>query len=201
LVERGGDALLIAAAPSARPQAYALRALAPTEPPPAGSLKFSSLVRERAARWAAVPVPDKLPPDATIAAAAGGDLYVGSAHMGVARAASDGPRYVAGAQLVGDARRLYLACASPARCYAVTDGPRAWLTDGDSYQPTRLGEPEAATPLALATDAQGTIFAIAREPESAGLVITKVAPNVRAPVESDWQLLHKITLEPPPKAE
>jgi hypothetical protein len=36
-----------------------------------------------------------------------------------------------------------VACASRVRCYVVTDGPRAWLTDGDSYQPTRLGEPEA----------------------------------------------------------
>ena len=35
-------------------------------------------------------------------------------------------------------------CASAARCYVVTDGPRAWLTDGDSYQPTRLGEPEVS---------------------------------------------------------
>ena len=198
LVERGGDAVLIAGAPG-KPQAYTLRALAPGESAPPGSLKFASLVTERAARWAAVPSADKLPPDVTVAAADGGELYVGSARMGVARAAPEAPRFVVGSQLVGDALRLYLACASPVRCYAVTDGPRAWLTDGDSYQPTRLGEPEAATPLALTTDAQGTTFAIAREVDAPGLVITRLAPGVRAPVDSDWQVLHKIALELPPK--
>jgi len=198
LAERGGDAVLIAATAD-KPQAYTLRALSPGEAYPAGSLKFASLVKERAARWAAVLAPEKLPSDVTLAAGADGDLYVGSARQGVVRAAADGPRFIAGSQLVGDAQRLYVACASPVRCYAVTDGPRAWLTDGDSYQPTRLGEPEAATPLALATDAQGTVFAIAREPEANGLVITKLPPGLRAPVETDWQLLHKVALELPPK--
>jgi len=148
-----------------------------------------------------VPTPDRLPPDVTRAAAGGdlGDLFVGSARMGVARAAPDAPRYVVGSQLVGEARRLYVACASAARCFVVTDGPRAWLTDGDSYQPTRLGEAEAATPLALATDAQGTTFAVAREPETNGLVITKLPAGLRAPVETDWQPLHKVALELPPK--
>jgi hypothetical protein len=198
LCDRAGDAVLIAGAPG-KPQAYTLRALSPGQAFPPGSLRFSSLVKERAGRWAAVPTADKLPPEVTLAAGGGGDLFVGSAHMGVARAAPDSPRFIPGSQLVGDARRLYVACASRARCYVVTDGPRAWLTDGNGYQPTRLGEPEGATPLALTTDAQGVVFAVAREPDAGGLVITKLAPGVRAPVESDWQLLHKIALELPPK--
>lgn len=195
---RGGDAVLIAGPPG-KPQAYTLRALAPTEAYPPGSLRFSSLVRERAGRWAAVPAADKLPADVALAAAAGKDLFVGGARLGVARATPDGPRFLPGSQLVGDARRLYVGCASRVRCFVVTDGPRAWLTDGASYQPTRLGEPEGATPLALTTDVQGVMFAIAREPESSSLVITKLAPGVRAPVETDWQPLHKIGLELPPK--
>jgi hypothetical protein len=203
LVDRGGDArgggAVLIAGPPGKPQAYTLRALGPTEPLPPGSLKFSSLVRERAARWAAIPAADKLPPETTMGAGAGGDVFVGSVRMGVARAAPENPRYVVGSQLVGDAHRLYVACASPVRCFVVADGPRAWLTDGDRYQPTRLGEPEAATPLALATDAQGTVYAIAREAETDGLVITRLAPGVRAPVETDWQPLHKIALQLPPK--
>ncbi len=198
LVDRGGEAALIAGPPG-KPQLYTLRPLAPSEGWPAGGLRFSSLVPERAGRWVGVPAADKLPPDITVAAAAGAELFVGSKHMGVARAAPDAPRYLEGSQLVGDARRLYVACASRVRCYAVTDGPRAWLTDGDSYQPARLGEPEAATPIALTSDAQGAIFAVAREPESNGLVITKLPPGVRAPVDTDWQPLHKIALELPPK--
>jgi hypothetical protein len=198
LVDRGGDAALIAGPPG-KPQVYRLRPLTPSEKFPAGSLRFTPLAPERAGRWAAVPTADKLPPDVTLAAAGDGDLFVASAHLGLARAAPDGPRFIPGSELVGDARRIYVACASRPRCYVVTDGPRAWLTDGAGYQPTRLGEPAAAAPLALATDAQGVVFAVAREPESGGLVITKLAPGVRAPVETDWQLLHKIALELPPK--
>jgi hypothetical protein len=199
LVERGGDAALIAGPPG-KPQVYTLRPLAPNEAFPPGSLRFASLVSERSSRWAAVPTADKLPPDVTLAASAGGELYVGTARLGVARATPDGPRPLAGSQLVGDAQRLFVACASRVRCFVVTDGPRAWLTDGATYQTTRLGEPEAATPLALATDAQGTVYAVAREADAPGLVITRLAAGVRAPVETDWHPLHKIALELPAKA-
>jgi hypothetical protein len=198
LVDRGGDAVLVAGPPG-KPQVYTLRPLAPGAAYPQGSLKFASLERERSGRWAAVPTPDQLPPDVTMAASAGNDLFVGCKRMGVARATPEGPRYLAGSQLVGTARRLYVACASRAHCTVVTDGPRAWLTDGDRYQPTRLGEPETATPLALATDGQGTTYAIARDAESSALVITRLAAGVRAPVETDWQPLPKIALELPPK--
>jgi len=199
LVERGGDAALIAGPPG-KPQVYTLRPLAPNEAFPPGSLRFASLVSERSSRWAAVPTADKLPPDVTMAASAGGELYLGTARLGVARATPDGPRPLAGSQLVGEAQRLFVACASRVRCFVVTDGPRAWLTDGAAYQTTRLGEPEAATPLALATDAQGNVFAVAREADAPGLVITRLAAGVRAPVETDWQPLHKIALELPAKA-
>ena len=95
---------------------------------------------------------------------------------------------------------IAIAVTARVRCFVVTDGPRAWLTDGAAYQTTRLGEPEAATPLALATDAQGNVFAVAREADAPGLVITRLAAGVRAPVETDWQPLHKIALELPAKA-
>jgi hypothetical protein len=198
LVDRGGDALLIAGPPG-KPQAYTLRPLEAGASYPTGSLKFAALEREHSGRWAAVPTSDQLPPDVTMAASAGNDLYVGCKRMGVARATPEGPRYLAGSQLVGAARRLYVACASRSHCTVVTDGPRAWLTDGDRYQPTRLGEPETATPLALTTDAQGTTYAIARDAESSNLLITRLAASLRAPVETDWQPLPKIALELPPK--
>ena len=199
LLDRGGDAILIAGAPG-QPQAYTLRPLAPNEAAPHGSIKFASLVKERAARWAAVPTADKLPADVALAASAGNDLFVASPHQGIARVSPEGSRGLPGSQLVGDAQRLYVACTSRVHCYVVTDGPRAWLTDGDSYRTTRLGEPESATPLALATDAQGTVFAIARDAESSGLVLTRLPAGLKAPVETDWQPLHKIALELPPKA-
>src|SRR5262245_29555467 len=91
LVDRGGDAVLIAGPPG-KPQAHTLRALTPTDKFPPGSLRFMPLARERAARWAAVPTADKLPPDVTLAAGAAGDLFVASAHLGLARAAPEAPR-------------------------------------------------------------------------------------------------------------
>ena len=86
---------------------------------------------------------------------------------------------------------------SRARCYAVTGGPRAWLTDGDSYEETRVGEPSRAAPLALTSDAQGVVYAIAREPPPGGLAITKCRRPARAGGKTDWQHLHKVALELP----
>jgi hypothetical protein len=53
--------------------------------------------------------------------------------------------------------------------------------------------------VALTADAQGSLFAVAREPDTGGLVITKLPAGLRAPLETDWQVLHKIALELPPK--
>src|SRR5262252_3882695 len=116
LLDRGGDAVMIAGPPG-KLQTYSLRALAPGDAWAPGSLKFTSLVKERAARWAAVPGPDKVPPDVTMAAAAGDDLFVAGARLGVARAAPEAPRFLVGSQLVGEARRLYVACAARGRCF------------------------------------------------------------------------------------
>ena len=202
LVQRAGDAVLIAGGGAAgAAQAYTLRALAPSETFPAGSLHFSSVIPERAGRWAGIPTGDKLPPDVTVAAAGGDELVVGSAHMGAARAGRNvdaGPRFIPGSQLVGDASRLFLACVSRARCYAITGGPRAWLTDGDRYEETRVGEPAEAVPLALTSDAQGGVYAIAAEPPPGGLAIMKYAA-AGAGGKPDWQNLHKVALELPAK--
>ncbi len=199
LVRRGGDAVLIAAGATGDAQAYTLRPLAPAENFPTGSLRFSSLIAERPARWAGIPTGDKLPPDVKVAAAGGDELVVGSAHMGAARIGGGaGPRYIPGSQLVGDASRLFLACVSRARCYAITGGPRAWLTDGDKYEETRVGEPAESVPLALTSDAQGGVYAIAAEPPPGGLAIMKYAA-AGAGGKPDWLNLHKVALDLPAK--
>ena len=197
LVERGGDALLVAGPPG-QEQAYTLRPLAPGELPPAGSLRFSSLVPERGGRWAGVPTGLRLPPAVTVAAAADGELYAGSARMGVARAAPEGPVPLPGAELVGDAARLGVACVARARCFVVTSGPRAWQTDGDRYRPVHVGEPAGAAVLALATDGRGTVYAISTDGQTRGLAITKHS-GVDADGGDQWQPLYRIALELPPK--
>ena len=85
-----------------------------------------------------------------------------------------------------------------ARCYAITGGPRAWLTDGDRYEEARVGEPPEAVPLAVTSDAQGVVYAISAEPPPGGLAITKYAA-AGAGGKPDWQNLHKVAVELPAK--
>jgi hypothetical protein len=204
LVDRGGEALLVAG-PSGAEQTYTLRPLAPGALAPPGSLHFSSLTKERSSRWAAVPLPLRVPPAVTVAAAAGDDLYVGTARMGVARAAAAAPAPLPGSELVGDAEHLFVACVAPTRCFVVTDGPHAWQTDGDHYRPARVGEPVGGAVLALASDARGAVYAISAESHPPGLAITKHAgAGAGAASGADggdaWQPVQRVPLELPPRS-
>jgi hypothetical protein len=154
------------------------------------------MVRERSSRWAAVPLGLRLPPDVTVAAGGGDELYVGSVRMGVARAAPDRPEILEGAELVQDATRLYVGCVARTQCYVVTDGGRAFRSDGDRYQAASVGEPAGGAALALATDpTDGALLSVASGGQPIGLVISKHAadPNAR------WQTLHRIAADLPPK--
>jgi hypothetical protein len=195
LIARGNDALLVAG-PAGREQAYTLRPFGPGEAVPAGGLRFSSLAEEKGGRWAGVPTPEVLPPAVTAVAVGGGgnDLFCGSAQRGVARAEPGRPQFLDGAELVGDANRFSVACETRARCLVVTEGPRAWLTDGDRYQETGLGSAPDATVLGFATDAQGGLYALFAEPRFKGLVITR-----RAAGRDDWQPWKRIALDLPAK--
>jgi hypothetical protein len=183
VVDSGKDAVLVAG-PEGEERAFSLRLLRAGEAPPPGGLRFVSVKKGTAAarardRWAAVPLDAVPPPGVTVAAGGGGDVYFGTARMGVARGAKGRPAYLSGAGLVGDAERFTVACPSPSRCFVVTDGPRAWLTDGDVYRETRVGEDDGGTVLAVATDAAGQVYAISSEPKSdkkpAGLLVTRLA--------------------------
>jgi hypothetical protein len=194
LVARGKEALLVAG-PLGRERAYTLRLFGPGEPAPAGALRFSSLAEEKGERWVGVPTGEILPPAVTTVAVDGNDLLCGTARLGVARAAPGRPHFFDGAELVGDADRFSVACETPARCLVVTEGPRAWLTDGDTYQPTDLGAAPEGAVLGFASDAQGGAYALFAEPRFKGLVMTR-----RAPGRDDWQPFRRIPLELPANA-
>jgi hypothetical protein len=191
LVARGKEALIVAGPPG-REQAYALQPLAPGQPVPSGGIRFSPVVPEKGGRWAGVPIAEILPASVTAVAVGGGELYAGSAHLGVAQAAPGRPHLLDGAELVGDADRFSVACETAARCLVVTDGPHAWLTDGDRYQKASVGEAPGAAVVAIASDAQGSLYAISAEPSFKGLVITK-----RAAGQDDWRPANRIALELP----
>jgi hypothetical protein len=197
VIEAGGDAVLVAGPPG-REQAYTVRPLGPTETMPAGGLHFAPVVPERGGRWAGVPIAARLPLGVTAAAAAGADVYVGSARMGIARGGSEAPRYLAGSELVGDAERLTVACVARARCFVVTDGPLAWQTDGDRYQAAHVGEPVGAAVLAVATDARGVVYAISAEAQPPAISVARHS-GADAAGGDQWQPLHRIPLELPPK--
>ena len=131
LVERGGEAVLVAGPVGKRAGVRAARARCPASRFPPASLQFSALVTERAARWARCrcrpaaarrdgrrPRPRRRP------------LRRQRSHW-ASRAPTPGARIIAGSELVGDAERFTVACARTMRCLVVTDGPHAWQTDGD----------------------------------------------------------------------
>ena len=98
--------------------------------------------RGRAARRGTPPAAHKPAPRAATSA-----VYYGTERRG-ARAwrRSRRPEFLSGAELVGDADRLTVACASRERCFVVTDGPRAWVTDGDCLSRVARGRERTTAP-------------------------------------------------------
>jgi hypothetical protein len=195
LVERGGEAVLLVGAPGAE-QPHRLQFFGASETPPPGSLRFMPLLIERAGRWAAIPLDERVPPEVTAAATAGKELYVATVHMGVARAAAGGPELVEGSELVGEAEQLFVACVAQSRCFVVTEGNRVRETDGNRYRPVSVGEPEGATVIGLARDGQGAVYAISSLDKQAVLAISlyvAAGPGGR----EDWRLLHKLPVTLP----
>jgi hypothetical protein len=191
LVARGKDALLVAGS-AGREQAYTLRPVAAGQSVPDGGLRFLPAIPSQAGRWAGIPVREVLPPSATAVAVDGDAIFCGSAHLGVARAEAGGARGLEGAELVGDADRFSVACETATSCLVVTDGPHAWLTDGNHYQATSVGEAADGAVLALASDARGSLYALSSAPGFKGLVITK-----RAAAAAAWKPFKRIALELP----
>jgi hypothetical protein len=206
VVDTGKDAVLVAGAAGAE-RAYSLQLLRAGEPPPPGGLRFVSLKKGTASarardRWAAVPLAEVPPPGVTVAAGDDGAVYYGTERRGVARGAKKAPAFFSGAELVGDATRLSVACAARDRCFVVTDGPRAWVTDGDTYRATRVGEPDDGAALAVVSDRAGTIYALTAEPKLTGIVVTRLAEAVvvgaaQAAVGDTWKTFERVPLKMP----
>ncbi|MDB4982212.1 MAG: two component regulator propeller domain protein [Myxococcales bacterium] len=207
LVDSGKGAVLVAGPPGAE-RVYALKLLGAGEAPPPGGLRFVSVKSGMSSahahhRWVAVPLDLALPADEITAVAGGeGAVFAATARLGVARAAKGRADFLTGATLVGDAERLNVACAAPSRCFAVTDGPRAWLTDGDVYREVAVGEADDATVLAVVADHAGTIYALSSEPKYTGLVITRLARAAKGSAGETasgdlWKSFHRVPLALP----
>jgi hypothetical protein len=206
VVDTGKDAVLVAG-PAGAERAYSLQPLRSGEVPPDGSLRFVSVKKGTAAarardRWAAVPLDELAPPGVTVAVGGEGAVYYGTQHLGVARGAKKRPAYLSGAELVGDAERMTVACASSRRCFVVTDGPHAWVTDGDTYRETRVGEGDDGTALAVVADRGGTIYALSSEPKYKGLMISRLAQASSAGAADSakgdqWMSFHRAPLALP----
>jgi hypothetical protein len=192
LVERGGDAVLIAG-PAGAERAYRLQPLAPGEPLPAGALRFSSAAPGEHNRWAAVPIILALPPGVTAATTAGGEIYFGTAERGVAKAAPGRPEYLEGSELVGDADRFSVACLTPDRCLVVTEAGQAWKTDGARYEKTSVGETTSAMVLGVVSDGQGSAYAVSSEPPWRTLTVTR-----RDATKDAWQPAGRVAIDLPP---
>ena len=80
------------------------------------------------------------------------------------------------------------------QCLVVTDGPHAWLTDGDRYQKASVGEEAGASVLAVAADHEGNAYAVSAAAKGAGLVVTR-----RAAGSNDWRVATRVPLQLPPR--
>jgi hypothetical protein len=208
VVDSGKDAVLVAGAAGAE-RAYSLQLLHAGEAPPPGGLRFVSVKKGTPSargkdRWAAVPLDEVPPPGVTVAAGSDGAVFYGTERRGVARGAKRAPAFFSGAELVGDAEHLTVACAARDRCFVVTDGPRAWVSDGDTYRATRVGEADDGVALAVAADRAGTIYALSTDPKLTGLVVTRLAEAVvpgaaQAAVGDTWKGYERVPLEMPVK--
>ena len=203
VVDTGKDAVLVAGAAGAE-RAYALRLVHAGEQPPPGGLRFLSVRKGTASshardRWAAVPLDEQPPPGVTVIAGGDGAVFYGTLQRGVARGAKPRPAYLSGAGLVGDAERVHVACVARARCFVVTEGPRAWVTDGDTYRETRVGEADDGAALAVVADAAGTVYALSTEPSFTGLVVTRLVqpPSGGAEGADTWRTFERVPLKMP----
>ncbi|HSS39558.1 MAG TPA: hypothetical protein VLT58_12385 [Polyangia bacterium] len=192
LVERGGDAVLIAG-PRGGERAFRVQPLAPGQPVPSGGLRFAgSTGPGEHERWAAVPDELAVPPGVTVTAAAGGEVYCGTADLGVAKAAPGRPDYLDGSELVGDAEHFSVACLAADRCLVVTEPGKAWRTDGAHYEKANLGEAPAAQVLGVAGDPHGSAYAISSEPPWKALTIAR-----RDPARDSWQPASRVAIDLP----
>jgi hypothetical protein len=192
LVERGGDAVLIAG-PRGGERAFTLQPLAAGQPVPPGALRFAgSAGPGEHERWAAVPIDLALPPGVTVATAAAGEVYCGTTDLGVAKAAPGRPTYLDGSQLVGDAERFSVACLAPDRCLVVTEAGRAWRTDGARYERASVGEAPAARVLGVVADSHRAVYAVLAEPPWNALAISR-----RDPARDSWQPAGRVAIDLP----
>ncbi len=192
LVERGGDAVLIAG-PRGGERAFGLQPLVPGQPVPAGGLRFagSTGLGERQ-RWAAVPVDLSVPPGVTVTAAVAGEIYCGTADLGVAKAAPARPDYLHGSELVGDAEHFSVTCLAADRCLVVTEAGKAWRTDGAHYEKANLGQGPTARVLGVTADSHGTAYAVSSEPPWNALAISR-----REPVRDTWRPAARVAIDLP----
>ncbi len=199
LVSAGAHPILIAGAPGAE-RPFELRPLPRGAPPATGAFRLVSVRKGSTARYQAVPMALALPPQVTVIAAAGGIneeapvLWCGSRSMGVARAEAARPLYLSG-DLTYDADRLSVACAAIDRCLVVAGGAHAWFYDGARFQETRAGESPAGRALAVAEDADRTMFSVIAEPPFRNMIVARLAPGGAGPPrDADWHTVEKVAL-------
>ena len=125
LVDRGGDAVLIAGPPGNAAGVHAARAGGPRGVSARQPEVCVAGARARRAAGRRCRRRTSCRPTWCVAAAGGKDLFVGSAQLGVARATPDGARFLPGSQLVGDAQPPVRRGASRARAASSSPTVRA----------------------------------------------------------------------------
>ena len=115
-------------------------------------------------RLAARPDGRTSPPDVTVVAAGGGNVFVGTRRTGTVQLTTGAPQYLPSGELTVDARGLSVVCPEAKRCFIATGAGPGWSWDGTKG----VGEVRPLPPnvlggnlMALAGDGSAGVYAIA----------------------------------------
>ncbi len=128
------------------------------------------------------PLAARLPGAATVVAAEGNELLVGTSELGVARVALDSlaPRgWLRRAEMLDEAGTLAVHCLGPDDCWIATGAPHAWRWRGEGFEPA--GPPEGVV-LAITRDADGVLYGLHRTGDHGGIAIARIDGETWVPL-------------------
>jgi hypothetical protein len=127
----------------------------------------------------------EVPTGARILAAAGDEIFIGTANLGTARLARGNAAWMRRGELVAGANKLSVACAGARDCYLGT-GSRGWRYDGEGFSPVE----RPGHVLAFARSPRREIYAVVRAPDERRLHVERLDENT-------WSRVAGVELETP----
>jgi ligand-binding sensor domain-containing protein len=126
---------------------------------------------------AVVELAAELPAEPTAVTALGGEVFVGTRDVGIARWKADAAPpagWLRRGQLVANASTLSVACRRLDDCWVATGTRRAWRFDGEAFTPTG---PSDQAVLAVVRRDDGRVFALHRAGDARAMELSEIAAD------------------------